>query len=117
MPTLIGSNFVVHLCFPAQAGIRAPQNLKGSPTQSNLFQSRLVLTRKTLKCYSEQMAGHPNTVMPLVSANARKTGFPETDIAPKQLGDSLIPSKPFLSLRSCPRLPLEFAHVLEQPMP
>jgi hypothetical protein len=35
----------------------------------------------------------------------------------RQLGDSLIPSKPFLSLASCPRLSLEVTHVLEQPMP
>jgi hypothetical protein len=34
----------------------------------------------------------------------------------KQLGDSLKPSKPFLWSPGCSRLPLEFTHVLDQPM-
>jgi hypothetical protein len=46
-----------------------------------------------------------------------KTGFPETEIAPEQLGDSLIPSEPLSLVPRCPWFPLEFTHVLEQPMP
>ena len=53
----------------------------------------------------------------LILRSLAENRLPETEIAPNKLGDSLIPSKPFLSLPCCPRLSLEFAHVLEQPMP
>src|SRR4051794_35743203 len=38
---LVGCNLVVDLCLTAQACVGAPQDLKGSPAESNRFESRL----------------------------------------------------------------------------